>query len=100
MRVGNFSKNSNVFPYIVIEIPSHLTKHTRSLLTTCVLVLKFLGVILLLYEQFNESSSSLCSRFRYGTGRVLPSVFTTDGKIVICRASNESIGCSMTSQLE
>jgi hypothetical protein len=74
LRVGDFStrKKSN----------SRLTKHTRPLLTTCVLVLKILKVILVLYEQFNELSSSLGSR--------------QDRNMSACK---RCIGCFMKSEL-
>jgi hypothetical protein len=48
-----------LFLWTAIKIPSTLSKHTRPLLTACVLGLDFLEVILVLYEQFNEWSSIL-----------------------------------------
>jgi hypothetical protein len=96
-----------VFLRIAVKIPSPLTKHTRPLLITCFVVMIFLKVILVLYEQFGESASRYC----HGTGCILSGVkvtfwvkiddsFTTDGKIIICLACNKSIDCSIKLQLE
>jgi hypothetical protein len=80
-----------VFVCIAVKIPSPLTRHTRPLLTSYVLVLK----ILVLYEQLNELSSSL--QVDIAMAPVASSLasklhswvkiddsFTTGGKIVIC----------------
>jgi hypothetical protein len=68
MCIGVFLRIWMVFLCTAERIHSPLTKHTRPLLTTCVLVLTFFKVILVLYEQFNELSSSLGSRYLYGIG--------------------------------
>jgi hypothetical protein len=94
-----------------VNFSSPFTKYTRPLLTSCVLVLKFLKVILILCEQFNELSSSLrvdivmapvasSAASKLHLWVKLDDSFTTVGKIVICVACNESFGCSMKSQLE
>jgi hypothetical protein len=60
-----------VFLCITVKTPTPLAKHTRPLLTTGALVMKCLKVTSVLYEQFNELSSSLHSRYGYGTGCIL-----------------------------
>jgi hypothetical protein len=72
--LGVFLRIRIIFFCSAVKIPSPLTKHTRALLTTSVLVLKFLKVILVLYEQFSELSASLHSRYGYGTGCILSGV--------------------------
>jgi hypothetical protein len=63
-----------VFLYIADKIPSPLTKRTRPLLATCLLVLKILKVSLVLCGQFKQMSSGFRSRYRYGASCILSGV--------------------------
>jgi hypothetical protein len=85
---------------MAVTILSPLNKQSRPLLRICVPVLKMFKLILVLYEQFNELSSSLASLYRLNPRVKINDSLKTDGKIAVSLACNKRIRCSLKLQLE
>jgi hypothetical protein len=72
--VGDFTKNSNGVPSYCSYSPLPVLQTYSAIPNNLCSCREFFKVILALYEQFSELSSSLCGRYRYDTGCTLSGV--------------------------